>query len=86
MCVASVQDGTIKLHPRVVTKPVSPVPSEGSVIAYYLSEFRVPAGQEVAVDNTMASLDKIVDKLVRSVGSKPGSDLVFDDVVSSGTV
>ncbi|XP_046892314.1 ST14 transmembrane serine protease matriptase a [Hypomesus transpacificus] len=56
--------------------------SEGSVIAYYLSEFRVPAGQEVAVDNTMASLDKIVDK-VRSVGSKSGSDLVFDDVVSS---
>ena len=57
----------------------------GSVIAYYLSEFRVPAGQEVAVDNTMASLDKIVDK-VRSVGSKSGSDLVFDDVVSSGRV
>uniref|UniRef100_A0A8C4GIG8 Suppressor of tumorigenicity 14 protein homolog n=1 Tax=Dicentrarchus labrax TaxID=13489 RepID=A0A8C4GIG8_DICLA len=56
--------------------------SEGSVIAYYLSEFRVPAGQEAAVDRAMTSVDKLVEKEQRS-SYRPGNDLVFEDVVSS---
>ncbi|XP_034557725.1 suppression of tumorigenicity 14a [Notolabrus celidotus] len=56
--------------------------SEGSVIAYYLSEFNVPAGQEAAVDQAMTSMDKLVDKNQRSL-SRPGNSLVFEDVVSS---
>ncbi|XP_030008970.1 ST14 transmembrane serine protease matriptase a isoform X1 [Sphaeramia orbicularis] len=56
--------------------------SEGSVIAYYLSEFRVPAGQEAAVDNAMASMDKLVDKEQRSINRKSNS-LILDDVMSS---
>ncbi|XP_071768609.2 ST14 transmembrane serine protease matriptase a [Centroberyx gerrardi] len=55
--------------------------SEGSVIAYYLSEFNVPKGQEAAVNSAMSSMDKLVDKDQRSV--RPGNSLVFDDVVSS---
>uniref|UniRef100_A0A8C7IPJ8 ST14 transmembrane serine protease matriptase a n=1 Tax=Oncorhynchus kisutch TaxID=8019 RepID=A0A8C7IPJ8_ONCKI len=39
--------------------------SEGSVIAYYLSEFDVPHGQEAAVDKAMSSMDKVVDKVQR---------------------
>ncbi|XP_041651915.1 ST14 transmembrane serine protease matriptase a [Cheilinus undulatus] len=57
--------------------------SEGSVIAYYLSEFSVPAGQEASVDKAMTSLDKLVDKEQRSV-QRAGNSLLFDDVVSSG--
>ncbi|KAI3354045.1 hypothetical protein L3Q82_018600 [Scortum barcoo] len=57
--------------------------SEGSVIAYYLSEFRVPVGQEAAVDNAMSSMDKLVDKARRSFHT-PGNALVFEDVMSSG--
>lgn len=56
--------------------------SEGSVIAYYLSEFRVPAGQEAAVDNAMSTMDKLVDKEQRSL-HRPGNLLVLEDVVSS---
>uniref|UniRef100_A0A3B5BNQ2 Suppression of tumorigenicity 14 n=1 Tax=Stegastes partitus TaxID=144197 RepID=A0A3B5BNQ2_9TELE len=56
--------------------------SEGSVIAYYLSEFRVPAGQEAAVDKIMSSMDKLVDKEQRTL-KRPGNALVFADVVSS---
>lgn len=58
-------------------------PSEGSVIAYYLSEFKVPVGQESAVDNAMSAMDKLVDKEQRSV-YRPGNSLVLEDVVSSG--
>ncbi|KAJ8256637.1 hypothetical protein COCON_G00187890 [Conger conger] len=36
--------------------------SEGSVIAYYMSEFSVPSGQESAVDVVIQSLDKFVDQ------------------------
>ncbi|KAI1893666.1 hypothetical protein AGOR_G00126050 [Albula goreensis] len=36
--------------------------SEGSVIAYYLSEFSVPSGQESVVDNTIGSIDQIVNQ------------------------
>ncbi|XP_030264304.1 ST14 transmembrane serine protease matriptase a [Sparus aurata] len=56
--------------------------SEGSVIAYYLSEFRVPVGQEAAVDNAMAAMDKLVEKEQRSL-KRPGNALVLEDVVSS---
>lgn len=56
--------------------------SEGSVIAYYLSEFRVPAGQEAAIDKIMSSMDKLVDKEQRTL-KRPGNALVFSDVVSS---
>eukprot|EP00064_Thunnus_orientalis_P010536 superscaffoldBa00001439_g10562 len=56
--------------------------SEGSVIAYYLSEFRVPLGQESSVDSAMSAIDKLVDKEQRSV-YRPGNSLVLEDVVSS---
>ncbi|KAM4628334.1 ST14 transmembrane serine protease matriptase a [Polymixia lowei] len=56
--------------------------SEGSVIAYYLSEFRVPVGQEAAVDKAMTSMDKLVDKEQRTF-YRPGNSLLFEDVVSS---
>lgn len=56
--------------------------SEGSVIAYYLSEFSVPVGQEAAVDRIMSTMDKLVDKQQRSA-TRTGNDLVFADVVSS---
>lgn len=56
--------------------------SEGSVIAYYLSEFKVPAGQEAAVDNAMSSMDRLVDKEQRNL-HRPSSSLVLSDVVSS---
>ncbi|TSR87285.1 Amyloid-like protein 2 [Bagarius yarrelli] len=36
--------------------------SEGSVIAYYLSEFHVPASQEAAMDNTMITMDEMMKK------------------------
>ncbi|XP_041920036.1 ST14 transmembrane serine protease matriptase a [Alosa sapidissima] len=61
--------------------------SEGSVIAYYTSEFTVPAGQEAAVDNTMASMNQIVDKQQeqqrRRHSDRGTSDLVFDDILTS---
>lgn len=59
--------------------------SEGSVVAYYVSEFHVPAGQQAAVDKEMAAVDKLVDKEQRSA-LRTGNSLLFDDVVSSGTV
>ncbi|KAM6973022.1 ST14 transmembrane serine protease matriptase a [Aplochiton taeniatus] len=52
--------------------------SEGSVIAYYLSEFSVPASQSAAVDKTMSSI-----KVGRSGGPRSGSDLVIDTVLNS---
>uniref|UniRef100_A0A3Q4G7T7 ST14 transmembrane serine protease matriptase a n=1 Tax=Neolamprologus brichardi TaxID=32507 RepID=A0A3Q4G7T7_NEOBR len=55
--------------------------SEGSVIAYYLSEFNIPVGQERAVDNEMTSVDKLVKKMRMSI-----SELTFENVVTSGTV
>lgn len=71
----------------VMSRPfLSPVSlSEGSVVAYYVSEFHVPAGQEAAVDKAMAEMDRLVDKEQRSV-LRAGNSLLFDDVVSSGTV
>ncbi|KAJ3589988.1 hypothetical protein NHX12_007945 [Muraenolepis orangiensis] len=54
--------------------------SEG-VIAYYLSEFKVPLGQVAAVDKAMASMDKLVDKEQRTF--RAGNSLVLEDVVSS---
>lgn len=60
-------------------------PSEGSVVAYYLSEFHVPTGQEAAVDKAMAAMDKLVDKEQRNI-YRAGNSLLFDDVVSSGRV
>ncbi|KAJ8368669.1 hypothetical protein SKAU_G00086970 [Synaphobranchus kaupii] len=45
--------------------------SEGSVIAYYLSEFNVPAAQEFAVDSAMGTLDKSVINQARSLERKP---------------
>lgn len=56
--------------------------SEGSVIAYYLSEFNVPAGQEAAVDSAMIDINKQVEK-VRSGYNRPGNALELNDVVSS---
>uniref|UniRef100_A0A8C7IKF8 ST14 transmembrane serine protease matriptase a n=1 Tax=Oncorhynchus kisutch TaxID=8019 RepID=A0A8C7IKF8_ONCKI len=58
--------------------------SEGSVIAYYLSEFDVPHGQEAAVDKAMSSMDKVVDKVQRGLqNSRPGNDLLFEDIMNS---
>lgn len=57
------------------------------MIAYYTSEFNVPSGQEGAVDRTMISMDQIVDKQQqrRRHSDKPASELVFDDIMTSGT-
>lgn len=59
--------------------------SEGSVIAYYVSEFSVPAGQEASVDSAMSSMEKLVDKERRTM-SRPGNSLAFDDITNSGRV
>uniref|UniRef100_A0A8C9ZAK9 ST14 transmembrane serine protease matriptase a n=1 Tax=Sander lucioperca TaxID=283035 RepID=A0A8C9ZAK9_SANLU len=59
--------------------------SEGSVIAYYLSEFKVPADQQASVDSAMSSMEKLVDKERRTL-PKPGNSLVLEDVMSSGRV
>lgn len=59
--------------------------SEGSVIAYYLSEFSVPVGQEAAIDRAMNGMDKLADKEQRTL-YRPGNALVVDDVMSSGRV
>uniref|UniRef100_A0A8C2XJJ4 ST14 transmembrane serine protease matriptase a n=1 Tax=Cyclopterus lumpus TaxID=8103 RepID=A0A8C2XJJ4_CYCLU len=56
--------------------------SEGSVIAYYLSEFKVPTGQEASVDKAMSTMEKLVDKEQRFL-SRPGNSLVLEDVISS---
>ncbi|XP_030601164.1 ST14 transmembrane serine protease matriptase a [Archocentrus centrarchus] len=55
--------------------------SEGSIIAYYLSEFSVPVGQEAAVDNAMSSVETLVKKQ-RALQSS-GDGLTLDDVVTS---
>ncbi|XP_028430206.1 ST14 transmembrane serine protease matriptase a isoform X2 [Perca flavescens] len=56
--------------------------SEGSVIAYYLSEFKVPADQQASVDSAMSSMEKLVDKVQRTF-SGPSNSLVLEDVMSS---
>lgn len=56
------------------------VSSEGSVIAYYLSEFRVPAHEEAAVDEAIASMGKAQRSITKS------DSLAVDDMVSSGRV
>uniref|UniRef100_A0A7N5ZPK6 Suppressor of tumorigenicity 14 protein homolog n=1 Tax=Anabas testudineus TaxID=64144 RepID=A0A7N5ZPK6_ANATE len=53
------------------------VSSEGSVIAYYLSEFRVPAHEEAAVDEAIASMGKAQRSITKS------DSLAVDDMVSS---
>uniref|UniRef100_A0A669D0M1 ST14 transmembrane serine protease matriptase a n=1 Tax=Oreochromis niloticus TaxID=8128 RepID=A0A669D0M1_ORENI len=58
--------------------------SEGSVIAYYLSEFNVPVGQERAVDNEMTSVETLVKKMRNSM--RTSNELTFENVVTSGTV
>ncbi|KAK7883029.1 hypothetical protein WMY93_029203 [Mugilogobius chulae] len=57
--------------------------SEGSVIAYYLSEFNVPAGQEAAVDSAMTKINQQIASSQRSSLNKPGNSLLLDDVVYS---
>ncbi|XP_026143823.1 ST14 transmembrane serine protease matriptase a isoform X2 [Carassius auratus] len=54
--------------------------SEGSVIAYYESEFAVPVGQEAAVDRAVSKLNEMYNNKVRRVQQGP---LVFEHVVSS---
>jgi len=66
-----------------VLNPCVVAPSEGSVIAYYLSEFRVPVGQEAAVDKIMSSMETLVEKEKRAM-KRPSNSLVLTDVVSSG--
>ncbi|KAM4566808.1 ST14 transmembrane serine protease matriptase a [Odontesthes bonariensis] len=56
--------------------------SEGSVIAYYLSEFTVPVGQEAAVDKIMSSLETLVEKEKRAL-KRPSNSLVLTDMMSS---
>ncbi|XP_032361793.1 ST14 transmembrane serine protease matriptase a [Etheostoma spectabile] len=56
--------------------------SEGSVIAYYLSEFKVPIGQEASVDGAMSSMETLVNKERRTL-ARPGNSLVVEDVMSS---
>ncbi|KAK2895025.1 hypothetical protein Q8A67_012254 [Cirrhinus molitorella] len=56
--------------------------SEGSVIAYYESEFLVPVGQEAAVDQAVGILSDMYSSKVRR-GVKKQGPLVIDYVVSS---
>lgn len=56
--------------------------SEGSVIAYYLSEFKVPVGQEASVDKAMSDVDKLADKERRTF-TRPHNSLALEDVMSS---
>ncbi|XP_051579761.1 suppressor of tumorigenicity 14 protein homolog [Myxocyprinus asiaticus] len=57
--------------------------SEGSVIAYYESEFNVPVGQEAAVDQAVINLSEMYNtNKQRRLVDKPGV-LVFDRVISS---
>ncbi|KAI7802091.1 ST14 transmembrane serine protease matriptase a [Triplophysa rosa] len=57
--------------------------SEGSVIAYYESEFGVPVGQEGTVDQAISSLsEKYNNKLLGRFTKSPGT-LQFDTVVAS---
>lgn len=56
--------------------------SEGSVIAYYLSEFSVPSGQESSVDSIMSSMSNLVGKEQRAL-NRPGNALLLEDVQSS---
>ncbi|XP_041090786.1 nuclear factor related to kappa-B-binding protein-like [Polyodon spathula] len=53
--------------------------SEGSVIAYYISEFDVPANQEAAVDSALAEIGK---KMVRSQRKLQPQQLRVDEVVT----
>jgi len=58
------------------------LPSSEGLVAYYLSEFKTPLSQAAAVDNAMASMDKLVEKEQRTV-FRAGSSLLFEDAVSS---
>lgn len=51
--------------------------SQGSVLAYYLSEFNVPASQEATVDSAMSSLEKQKQRIFQS------GSLTYDSVVAS---
>ncbi|KAG5837597.1 hypothetical protein ANANG_G00241010 [Anguilla anguilla] len=54
--------------------------SEGSVIAYYLSEFNVPSAQVSAVDTAILSLDKFVDQQQGRMRSSGKDQLHLDHV------
>lgn len=58
-----------------------PVSSDGSVIAYYLSEFFVPHGQEASVDKAMKDVGTTAPKSRAKVGG-----LHFDEITTSGTI
>ncbi|KAF6732359.1 Suppressor of tumorigenicity 14 protein [Oryzias melastigma] len=51
--------------------------SEGSVIAYYMSEFKIPEAQSGTVDTAMSNIDQ-------QKGSRSMSVINVEDVVSSG--
>ncbi|XP_017293277.1 ST14 transmembrane serine protease matriptase a [Kryptolebias marmoratus] len=56
--------------------------SEGSIIAYYLSEFRVPMGQEASVDKAMDDVENLGGK-VRSAGGPFHYDTLVNSVLDS---
>ncbi|KAF7699179.1 ST14 transmembrane serine protease matriptase a [Silurus meridionalis] len=56
--------------------------SEGSVIAYYLSEFHVPVSQASAVDDTMKNMDDMMMKAGRRVSESTG-ELKFNRIFTS---
>uniref|UniRef100_W5LYQ6 ST14 transmembrane serine protease matriptase b n=1 Tax=Lepisosteus oculatus TaxID=7918 RepID=W5LYQ6_LEPOC len=60
--------------------------SEGSVIAYYLSEFSVPAEQVEAVDRAVGSMETVVAKLQRGSGARRRVSSLTVDSVTSGAV
>ncbi|XP_053355742.1 ST14 transmembrane serine protease matriptase a [Clarias gariepinus] len=55
--------------------------SEGSVIAYYLSEFHVPLSQETAVDNAIKDMDDVIKKQRRLTEST--GNLMFSRIDTS---
>ncbi|XP_069038773.1 ST14 transmembrane serine protease matriptase a isoform X2 [Lepisosteus oculatus] len=60
--------------------------SEGSVIAYYLSEFSVPAEQVEAVDRAVGSMETVVAKLQRGSGARRRVSSLTVDSMTSGAV
>ncbi|XP_036005531.1 suppressor of tumorigenicity 14 protein homolog [Fundulus heteroclitus] len=56
--------------------------SEGSVIAYYRSEFKVPVGQESSVDQAMSKLEQGVRRVLQSP-ERPANILEIRDIKTS---
>lgn len=73
----------LNLYNNFVSLPF--ISSEGSVIAYYLSEFHVPLSQEAAVDNTMKDMDEMIKTHKQRRLKDSTGNLMFNRIDTSGT-